>query len=98
MDPPLHEFLTHDDEKIKKVANIMGKSMSFVKTRMKSLEESNPMLGHRGCRLGISFPEIYKAQAKAIFQAASRLLHESGTVPSIEIMIPFIAYERGALI
>lgn len=70
LDPPLHEFLPHSEDEMQQVANAAGVSLSAVKHRAHSLQESNPMLGHRGCRLGITYPEIYAMQARAIFEAA----------------------------
>ncbi len=88
LDPPLHEFLPHTEKDIEKVASISDLSVSQVKDRMKLLEESNPMLGHRGCRLGITYPEIYKMQIEAIFTAASSFANNEQ--PEIEIMIPLV--------
>ena len=84
LDPPLHEFLPHSEAEIKEVADASGISIEKIKHRANMLKESNPMLGHRGCRLGITYPEIYEMQAKAIFEAAK----ETGAKP--EIMIPLV--------
>ncbi|PPR69307.1 MAG: Pyruvate, phosphate dikinase, partial [Alphaproteobacteria bacterium MarineAlpha3_Bin1] len=69
LDPPLNEFLPHTEEDMAEVAKAAGTSMATIQNRLAELEESNPMLGHRGCRLGISYPEIYEMQARAIFEA-----------------------------
>ena len=73
LDPPLHEFLPKSDKEISEVANIVGADKKDVESRIDELHEQNPMLGHRGCRLGISFPEIYEMQCRAIFEALSEL-------------------------
>jgi pyruvate,orthophosphate dikinase len=70
LDPPLHEFLPHKEEDIAEVARALGADPAAMKRRAADLAEANPMLGHRGCRLGISYPEIYEMQARAIFEAA----------------------------
>ena len=85
LDPPLHEFLPHEEKEIAEFAKLANLSDDIVKRRLNELKESNPMLGHRGCRLGITYPEIYEMQAVAIFEAAV----EVGNVIS-EIMIPLI--------
>jgi pyruvate,orthophosphate dikinase len=84
LDPPLHEFLPHSEAEMEEVAKGAGVSVEKVRQRSAALKESNPMLGHRGCRLGITYPEIYEMQAKAIFEAAQ----ETGATP--EIMIPLV--------
>ncbi|MCI5050260.1 MAG: pyruvate, phosphate dikinase [Rickettsiales bacterium] len=89
LDPPLHEFLPHTEEDMKDVADAAGVSISEIKNRAAQLEESNPMLGHRGCRLGISYPEIYQMQARAIFEAATTVA-KSGESVLPEIMIPLV--------
>ena len=73
LDPPLHEFLPKSDKEISEVANVVGTDKKEVESRIDELHEQNPMLGHRGCRLGISFPEIYEMQCRAIFEALSDL-------------------------
>jgi pyruvate,orthophosphate dikinase len=93
LDPPLHEFLPHTEEEFSEVAKAIGTSPEAVRTRANALHESNPMLGHRGCRLGITFPEIYEMQCRAIFEAAAIVLKE-GTKVSPEVMIPLIATKR----
>ena len=73
LDPPLHEFLPKSEKEISEVANVLGIEKKELESRIDELHEQNPMLGHRGCRLGISFPEIYEMQCKAIFEALSEL-------------------------
>ncbi|MDE3016242.1 MAG: pyruvate, phosphate dikinase [Pseudomonadota bacterium] len=77
LDPPLHEFLPHTEEDIKQVAKSAGVSAELVRQRAHELKEQNPMLGHRGCRLGITYPEIYEMQAQAIFEAAAEVMDPS---------------------
>ncbi|HEY8496616.1 MAG TPA: pyruvate, phosphate dikinase [Limnochordales bacterium] len=89
LDPPLHEFLPHDEELIKELAQDMGVSPDEVKAKVASLQEFNPMLGHRGCRLAITYPEIYEMQTRAIFEAAAQLKAEGGN-PIPEVMIPLV--------
>ena len=89
LDPPLHEFLPHTDEDVAKLAEAMGVGVEQVKDKAESLREQNPMLGHRGCRLGITYPEIYDMQVQAIFEAACELTKEGLTVIP-EVMIPLI--------
>jgi pyruvate, orthophosphate dikinase len=89
LDPPLHEFLPNDDNEIAKLAEAMGTDAARLRQIRDRLEEFNPMLGHRGSRLGISFPEIYRAQARAILEAASEL-HAQGVKAVPEIMLPLI--------
>lgn len=89
LDPPLHEFLPHDDESINHLAKVMGLQVSEIKRRIIDLDEFNPMLGHRGCRLAITFPEIYEMQAKAIIQGAIEASKE-GIKVTPEIMIPLV--------
>ena len=90
LDPPLHEFLPNSEAEIKEVANSAGVTVEYVKMRAHALHESNPMLGHRGCRLGITYPEIYEMQARAIFEAASEVVKESKEKVIPEIMIPLV--------
>jgi pyruvate,orthophosphate dikinase len=94
LDPPLHEFLPHGDAEMADVAQGLGVDLETVKRRGAELAEANPMLGHRGCRLGISFPEIYEMQARAIFEGAIAVAKETGKAPIPEIMIPLIASRR----
>lgn len=94
LDPPLHEFLPHTEYEIAEVAQSMGASVEDMRRRAQDLSEANPMLGHRGCRLGISFPEIYEMQARAIFEAACQIGKETHKAPHPEIMIPLVAMRR----
>jgi len=89
LDPPLHEFLPHEGKQIKALSKKMGVPAKKLKNKVESLEELNPMLGHRGCRLGITFPEIYKMQARAIMEAACELAKKKIRVLP-EIMLPLI--------
>jgi len=89
LDPPLHEFLPHDEKEIKEVADELGISAEQLHTKVEQLEEFNPMLGHRGCRLGITYPEITEMQTHAIIEAAIKLKKEGVTVIP-EIMIPLV--------
>ena len=90
LDPPLHEFLPHIDEELADVANAAGVDIEIARARALRLSESNPMLGHRGCRLAITYPEICEMQARAIIEAAVEVSEES--IPPIpEIMIPLAA-------
>ena len=91
LDPPLHEFLPHTDDEMAEIARVSGKSMDQIRERAARLTEANPMLGHRGCRLAITYPEIYEMQARAIFEAASALFAETGEAIIPEVMIPLIA-------
>ena len=90
LDPPMHEFLPKDSQEIKALADKLHKSPEKLTRRIEQLQESNPMLGHRGCRLGITQPEIYKMQVEAVFKSAIKLSQEGFTVKP-EIMIPLIA-------
>jgi len=90
LDPPLHEFLPHREEEFAEVARASGLEVETLRRRAADLSESNPMLGHRGCRLGITFPEIYEMQARAIFEAALDVAME-GEAPIPEIMVPLVA-------
>jgi pyruvate,orthophosphate dikinase len=94
LDPPLHEFLPHGDAELEDVAHSLGMSMDAIRQRAGELSEANPMLGHRGCRLGISYPEIYEMQARAIFEAALDVAKETGAAPVPEIMIPLVGMKR----
>ena len=87
LDPPLHEFLPHTDEEIAEVAEAGGVEVETLKRRVGELHEFNPMLGHRGCRLGVTYPEIYEMQARAIFEAALGI--DEAPIP--EIMVPLVA-------
>ena len=94
LDPPLHEFLPHGDAEFEELAKATGKSVDQLRRRAGELHEFNPMLGHRGCRLGITYPEIYEMQARAIFEAACEVAKASGEAPVPEIMIPLVATKR----
>lgn len=87
LDPPLHEFVPHDKEKLKQLSNELGISMSMLNRRVLALHENNPMLGHRGVRLGISYPEITEMQVRAILEAAAELI-KAGKKAFPEIMVP----------
>jgi pyruvate,orthophosphate dikinase len=89
LDPPLHEFVPHEDEQIRELAESLGVDEDVVKARVAQLGELNPMLGHRGCRLGISYPEVTRMQARAILEAAAELRKE-GVDAQPEIMVPLI--------
>jgi pyruvate,orthophosphate dikinase len=93
LDPPLHEFLPHDEKGIADLARATGKPVEKIKMRIEELAEANPMLGHRGCRLGISFPEITEMQARAIFEAACDVA-EKGIQVEPEVMIPLVGEKK----
>ncbi|MGQ0559010.1 MAG: pyruvate, phosphate dikinase [Sphingosinicella sp.] len=90
LDPPLHEFLPHGEEEFEEVAHASGIDVTTLRRRAAELAEANPMLGHRGCRLGITFPEIYEMQARAIFEAAVAVA-AMGDPPLPEVMVPLVA-------
>jgi len=90
LDPPLHEFLPHTEQEMNALATELGTSLDAIRNKVDALHEANPMLGHRGCRLGISYPEITEMQARAIFQAAVECSKDGITVIP-EIMIPLVA-------
>ncbi|MCM8729445.1 pyruvate, phosphate dikinase [Hephaestia sp. GCM10023244] len=98
LDPPLHEFLPHEESEFAEVAAAAGVDVETLKRRAAELHEFNPMLGHRGCRLGVTYPEIYEMQARAIFEAACDVAAKSGSeshgavVP--EVMVPLVATRR----
>ena len=94
LDPPLHEFLPKTDAGFEEVARVTGKTVGEVRQRTLALYEANPMLGHRGCRLGITYPEIYEMPACAIFEAAAAVMKEIGATVEPEIMMPLIATRR----
>ncbi|MHA3841375.1 pyruvate, phosphate dikinase [Sphingomonas aestuarii] len=94
LDPPLHEFLPHEDAEFAEVAKATGVEVETLKRRAAELHEFNPMLGHRGCRLGVTYPEIYEMQARAIFEAACDVAASSGEAPIPEVMIPLVATKR----
>ena len=89
LDPPLHEFLPHEEEEFAEVARASSVDVETLRRRAGELSESNPMLGHRGCRLGITYPEIYEIQARAIFEAAVEVARE-GEPPIPEVMVPLV--------
>jgi pyruvate, orthophosphate dikinase len=93
LDPPLHEFLPHDEAGVADLARDTGKSVEAVKERIHDLKASNPMLGHRGCRLGITYPEITEMQARAVFEAAVDVTKE-GIEVFPEIMIPLVGTKK----
>ena len=93
LDPPLHEFLPNTEKEIKEIANLVNFSNKDVVSRIEELHEQNPMLGHRGCRLAISFPEIYKMQCRAIFEALVELRKNNIKSALPEIMIPLVSTE-----
>lgn len=94
LDPPLHEFLPHTDVEFAELSEAIGIGVDTLRRRAGELHEFNPMLGHRGCRLGITFPEIYEMQARAIFEAACAVSAESGASVVPEIMIPLVGTRR----
>ena len=93
LDPPLHEFLPHDEDGIRELAQSTGKTVEAIKAKIADLHESNPMLGHRGCRLGISYPEITEMQARAIFEAACDVAGDGMPVEP-EVMIPLVGTKK----
>ncbi len=93
LDPPLHEFLPRTEKEINEVSNIVNLPVKEVVSRIEELHEQNPMLGHRGCRLGISFPEIYEMQCRAIFEALAELKKNKIKSAFPEIMIPLVSTE-----
>lgn len=93
LDPPLHEFLPNSDEQQQALAKKLGVSFEQLHQRVVELHESNPMLGHRGCRLAISYPEIAEMQARAIFEAAAQCV-EKGIPVKPEVMVPLVGYAR----
>lgn len=92
LDPPLHEFLPHTEAEIKELAGLIGIDPKRLKEKVESLAEFNPMLGHRGCRLGITYPEIYAMQAQAIMEAVCELKKEEGFDSIPEIEIPLVGH------
>ena len=94
LDPPLHEFLPHEENEFAEVAAAADVDVEVLKRRATELHEFNPMLGHRGCRLGVTYPEIYETQARAIFEAALDVAEKSGKAPIPEVMIPLVATKR----
>ena len=94
LDPPLHEFLPHGEDEMQDVADAVDVSIDTLRRRVSELHEFNPMLGHRGCRLGVTYPEIYEMQARAIFEAALDVAAKSGDAPIPEVMVPLVATRR----
>ncbi|WP_419809111.1 pyruvate, phosphate dikinase [Sphingomonas sp.] len=94
LDPPLHEFLPHEEAEFAEVARASGLDVEQLKRRAAELHEFNPMLGHRGCRLGVTYPEIYEMQARAIFEAAIDVADRTGDAPIPEVMIPLVGTKR----
>jgi pyruvate,orthophosphate dikinase len=94
LDPPLHEFLPKTEAEFGEMARRTGRDVQAIRHRALALHETNPMLGHRGCRLGISYPEIYEMQATAIFEAAVAVAKETGEAVEAEIMVPLIATKK----
>jgi len=94
LDPPLHEFLPTGDAEFEELANVTGYGVDHLKRRAEELHEFNPMLGHRGCRLGITYPEIYEMQARALFEAACDVAAEHGQAIVPEVMIPLVGSRR----
>ena len=94
LDPPLHEFLPHEEEEFAEVAAAADVGIEALKRRAAELHEFNPMLGHRGCRLGVTYPEIYEMQARAIFEAAVEVAQKTGAAPIPEVMVPLVATRR----
>jgi pyruvate,orthophosphate dikinase len=92
LDPPLHEFLPAKEEEFADVAKAAGVSVEKLRVRAAALHEANPMLGHRGCRLGVTYPEIYEMQARAILEAALAV-EEGGGKVALEIMIPLVGFK-----
>ena len=94
LDPPLHEFLPQDDSLIEELAKAINKSVAEVKDRIAELHEANPMMGHRGCRLAVTYPEICEMQTTAIIKAAIKVSKKTGKLVSPEIMVPLVLEER----
>ncbi|MBO6725871.1 MAG: pyruvate, phosphate dikinase [Rhizobiaceae bacterium] len=94
LDPPLHEFLPHSDEEISEVAAAMDVSAEKLRQRTEALHEFNPMLGHRGCRLAVSYPEIAEMQARAIFEAAAEAGKRTGSPVVPEVMVPLVGLKE----
>ena len=90
LDPPLHEFLPQEDSLIEELAKAIGKSVDEVKDRIAELHEANPMMGHRGCRLAVTYPEICRMQTRAIIKAAIAVSRKTGKMVSPEIMVPLV--------
>ncbi|MGC6471521.1 MAG: pyruvate, phosphate dikinase [Parvibaculales bacterium] len=91
LDPPLHEFLPHTEREQEQLAEASGLDLEVIRRRVHELAEANPMLGHRGCRLGLTFPDIYEMQARAIFEAAAETQKETGESVRLEVMVPLVS-------
>jgi pyruvate, orthophosphate dikinase len=94
LDPPFHEFLPKTPAEFDDMARLTDRDVTQIRQRALALHEVNPMLGHRGCRLGITYPEIYEMQTTAIFEAAAEVIKETGAVVEPEIMVPLIATRK----
>lgn len=94
LDPPLHEFLPHTKEQQLDIAQKLGVQVEQIMRRVSELHEFNPMLGHRGCRLGVVYPEITEMQARAIFEAAAEVTQESGIAVEPEVMVPLVGFKK----
>ncbi|MCP3917757.1 MAG: pyruvate, phosphate dikinase [bacterium] len=94
LDPPLHEFLPHEPKAIRELAASLGVTAKAIEAKMHYLAEQNPMLGHRGCRLGITYPEITRMQATAILEAACNVAKRTKKKPNVEIMIPLVGMSK----
>jgi pyruvate,orthophosphate dikinase len=94
LDPPLHEFVPHTEEESKELAKRLGMDFDRLRSKVGALHEFNPMLGHRGCRLAITYPEIYTMQVRAIAEAACMMISENRNLAAPEIMIPLVATDK----
>ena len=94
LDPPLHEFVPTDAEDIKALADDMGLTIDEVKAKCDTLHEFNPMMGHRGCRLSVTYPEIARMQTRAVMEAAIEVSREKGYTITPEIMIPLVGERK----
>ena len=94
LDPPLHEFLPTDEEDIKQLAKDMGVTVEHLKEKCTELHEFNPMMGHRGCRLAVTYPEIAKMQTRALMEAAIEVKEEDGYDIVPEIMLPWVGEKK----
>ena len=94
LDPPLHEFLPQEESLIEELANAIGKTVDQVKDRIHELHEANPMMGHRGCRLAVTYPEICRMQTNAIVKAAIAVSKRTGKMVEPEIMVPLVLEVR----
>ncbi len=94
LDPPLHEFVPHGDREIGALAEVLGDTPEVIRRRLESMSEINPMLGHRGCRLGLTYPEIYEMQVRAVVEAACEVMNDDGVPVNPQIMIPLVSHVR----